>query len=188
MATTFYRKVFIKGFRLCDIFLLTIIFSVSLAFNSNSYTLLSLSHILLVRVSIANLLGFSIFLFISSIVFSVSGLYQSHRLSSRSHLVREAICAVSIITGLVAAAAIPLDLSFATPIFLLRFWLLMIATLIVSREFLAILLHVARARGRNLRNVVVVGDGPLAVSVAVRLSQDVGRGYRIVQVIDTEKI
>ena len=43
--------------------------------------------------------------------------------------------------------------------FRLLFWLLAFCTIIVVHELLLGLLHLARRRGRNLRNLIIIGEG-----------------------------
>ena len=103
-------------------------------------------------------------------------------------MLREVFMAVTILTGLVFVSSLPLELSFATARFLLWFWLLTFVAFLLSRGLIGWLLHIARARGRNLRNVIVVGEGSEAVDLAERLSKDAGLGYRVLQIIDTKRV
>jgi FlaA1/EpsC-like NDP-sugar epimerase len=184
----YQRRVVTKAVRIFDLGLLGFIFLVTLALSSGSFTWPSLSYVLVVRISVANLLLVAAYLGVSSLVFSGCGFYRSHRLSSRSRVLREVLLAASILTGVVFISSVPLELSFATAEFLLGFWLLTFVAFVLSRGLIWWVSHMARARGRNLRNVIVVGEGSEAVDLAARLSKDVGRGYRILQVIDTKGI
>lgn len=188
MPPNFQRKVATRAIRLFDLGLLGSIFLATLALSSGSFTWPSLSHVLLVRISVANLLLLAVYLGVSSFVFSGCGFYRSHRLSSRSRTFREVLLAASILAGIVFVSSVPLDLSFATTTFVLSFWLLTCIVFLLSRGLIGWVSRMARARGRNLRNVIVVGEGSEAVDLAKRLSRDVSQGYRILQVIDTKRI
>ena len=187
MSPSFHRKVLLKAVRVFDLGLLGLTFLTTFALSSGSFTWPSLSHVLLVRISVANLLIVAAYLGVSALVFSGCGFYRSHRLASRRRTLREVLLAASILTGVVFISSVPLELSFATPEFLLSFWLLTFVAFVLFRGLIGWVSHIARARGRNLRNVIVVGEGSEAVDLAERLSKDVGRGYRILQIIDTKR-
>ena len=188
MSPNFRRQLLLRAVRVFDLGLLGLTFLATFAFSSGSLTWPSLSQVLLVRISVANLLAFAAFLGVSVLVFSACGFYRSHRLSSRRQTIREVFLATSALAGVVLISSAPLELSFATAPFLLSFWLLTFVALLLSRGLIRWALHIARARGRNLRNVVVVGEGLEAVDLAERLSKNVGLGYRVLQIIDTKRI
>ena len=48
-------------------------------------------------------------------------------------------------------------------------------------------LYFARAHGRNLRNIVVVGEGSDATALAERIQKQTILGYRVVRVINPEE-
>jgi FlaA1/EpsC-like NDP-sugar epimerase len=188
MSPHFRRQLLLRAVRVFDLGLLGSTFLATFTFSSGSFTWPSLSHVLLVRISVANLLVFVAYFGVSALVFSICGFYRSHRLSSRSRTVREVFLAANILTAIVLLARAPLELSFATTSFLLSFGLLTFVVFLLSRGLIGWILLTARTRGRNLRNVVVVGEGSDAVALAERLSRDVGLGYRILQIIDTKRI
>jgi FlaA1/EpsC-like NDP-sugar epimerase len=188
MSPNFHRKVLLRAVRVFDLGLLGLTFLTTFALSSGSFTWPTLSQMLLVRISVANLLIVAAYLAVSALVFSACGFYRSHRLSSHWRTLREVFCAASILTGIVFISSVPLELSFATAKFSLGFWLFTFIAFLLSRGLIAWGVHISRTRGRNLRNVIVVGEGSEAVDLAARLSKDVGRGYRILQVIDTKGI
>jgi hypothetical protein len=49
------------------------------------------------------------------------------------------------------------------------------------------LLYFARSRGRNLRNLVIVGEGIDARTLADRIEKETTLGYRVVQVINAKE-
>jgi FlaA1/EpsC-like NDP-sugar epimerase len=78
---------------------------------------------------------------------------------------------------------LPFKISFVTKDFLLVFWLLTSAVLLLSRLAGYQLLIYARSRGRNLRNLVVVAEARDANVLARRIEREVTLGYRVVQII-----
>ena len=77
-----------------------------------------------------------------------------------------------------------IDLTFATPEFFVVFWLLSVGTFMLCQEIVGCVLRLARLYGRNLRHVIVVGEGEGALAVAQYIRQEAGLGYHVVQVID----
>ena len=187
MSPSFHRRVLLKTVRFFDLSLLGLTFFASFTLSSGTFSWPTLSHLLLIRISVANLIVFAAYLGMCSLVLSGCGFYRSHRLSARTRTVREVFLASTILTGLIFIARAPLELSFATAGFLLTFWLLTLFVYLLSRELMGRMLQFARAHGRNLRNIVVIGEGSVAVDVARRLSNDTGLGYRILQIIDTKR-
>jgi FlaA1/EpsC-like NDP-sugar epimerase len=77
---------------------------------------------------------------------------------------------------------------FATNLFLLLFCLLNVLGLFVARESIRVALHFVRLRGRNLRNIVLIGEEPNATALAQRLRQEASLGYQVLQVIDAKEM
>ena len=48
-------------------------------------------------------------------------------------------------------------------------------------------LYYARSRGRNLRSIVIVGEGREAVALAERIESDPAHGYRVLRIIDAKE-
>jgi FlaA1/EpsC-like NDP-sugar epimerase len=78
-------------------------------------------------------------------------------------------------------------MNFATKYFFLAFWLLTFTGLFLSRVISQQLLYFARSRGRNLRNIVIVGEGKDASALADRIARENTLGYRVVRVIKAEE-
>jgi hypothetical protein len=91
---------------------------------------------------------------------------------------------VTLIIGIILAARTPLELSFATNQFIASFWILLVGILVVTHECAQQLLYYARSRGRNFRNVVIIGELPEATELADRFERDSNFGYRVLDIID----
>jgi FlaA1/EpsC-like NDP-sugar epimerase len=123
-----------------------------------------------------------------SAIFSACGLYRSHRLSHWRQRLYEIVLAVSLIATVFLVLKHLFDISFAIATFLPLFWGLTLCALLLSHELALRLLQVVRVRGRNLRNVVIVGEGPDVMVLANRLRQEVTLGYQILRIIDAREI
>jgi FlaA1/EpsC-like NDP-sugar epimerase len=67
------------------------------------------------------------------------------------------------------------------------FPLLLLATLVLSREAGQRLAYSARSRGRNLRSIVIVGEGFEANALAEQIEKNDALGYRVLQIIDAKE-
>lgn len=70
------------------------------------------------------------------------------------------------------------DYSFSRGVFF-YFWLLAVAMLVAERLVLREILAVVRARGYNLRHVLIIGSGELAHGVAQKIAEHPGLGFTI---------
>jgi exopolysaccharide biosynthesis polyprenyl glycosylphosphotransferase len=64
------------------------------------------------------------------------------------------------------------------------FWILASASLLISRIAARVIMNFLRRRGRNLRNVLIVGSNRRAVSIAESLMTNAGMGYHVVGFVD----
>ena len=163
-------------------------FLASLAVSSGSLTWPGLAEVLVIRIKVANFVLFVGYLALCSGVFSACGLYRSHRLSHAKQRLYEIFLAVTFISGALLALKPIFLLTFATNSFLLLFWALNFCTLALSHEIALWLLHLARLHGRNLRHVIIIGEGAHATALADRVSQEGSLGYRVLRIIDARGV
>jgi FlaA1/EpsC-like NDP-sugar epimerase len=184
MPLGFQQHTLLKTARLFDLAIVCMTFLVALAVSSDSLTWPSLAQVLVIRVKVANLFLFLGYIMLCSAVFVACGFYRSHRLSRWRERLSEVFLAVTAITGVLWPLRWPLALDFATGSFLLLYWLLAFCTLSVVHEILLGLLHLARRHGRNLRNIVIIGEGREARALANQIRLESSLGYRVLRIID----
>jgi exopolysaccharide biosynthesis polyprenyl glycosylphosphotransferase len=95
---------------------------------------------------------------------------------------REIALATSLITAVLLI--LPLRMEFATISFFISFGLLTFTILLLSRLVAQSLFYYARLHGRNLRSIVIVGEGADAVALAERVEEETALGYRLARIID----
>jgi FlaA1/EpsC-like NDP-sugar epimerase len=171
-----------RAAQIFDLALVSIVFVTAFAISSGSFTWPSLAQILVVRIKIVNILVFGGFLALCSAIFTSCGLYLSHRLSGWSRRLREIFVAITLITAILLV--LPFRMALVTKEFLILFWFLTFVFLVLARAVGYSVLYFARARGRNLRNIVVVGEGKDAAALADRIEKETTLGYRVVRVIN----
>jgi exopolysaccharide biosynthesis polyprenyl glycosylphosphotransferase len=159
-------------------------YALSAALVDGSAPVESLRPVLETSIALRSVLWVGIYALIWHLVLAATGLYGSYRLSTATREVRDlafaAACAVAPFAALAALAGDPdMDARFAALL-----WASSAGMLMVSRRCLRMIGGLARRAGRNLRDVVVVGEGGAAVETAGDLARRAGLGYRVVEVID----
>jgi FlaA1/EpsC-like NDP-sugar epimerase len=188
MSPNFRHKSLMTVSRLTDLGALCVSFLASFAVSSDSLTLPDLAHVLVMRIKLVNLVVFAGYLALCSAIFSACGFYRSHRLSDWKQRLSEVLLATTLITALFLALKQLFQIGFALHTFLPLFWLLTLGALSLSHETALRLLHLARLRGRNLRNVIIIGEGSAAAALADRVRQEASLGYHILRIIDVREI
>jgi len=105
-------------------------------------------------------------------------------MSRWSRQFRETFFATTLIS--LAFLVLPLRMQFATTSFYAAFWLLTFIVLFLARLVGQQVLVYLRSRGRNQRNIVIVGEGLDAAQLGDRVEQDPTLGYQLVRIIDAE--
>jgi FlaA1/EpsC-like NDP-sugar epimerase len=187
MSRNFLRLALVRAARLCDLAIVSITFLVAFAIASNSLTWLSFSDVLILRIKVVNIVLFGAYLLFCSAVFSMCGLYMSHRLSHWRRQVREVVVAVTLMMTPIVLLQWPMGFEFATTKFVLCYWLATVIILLLARISGRKLLYFLRAQGKNLRTVVVIGRSTEVGALANRLERDTALGYRIVGIIDVKE-
>jgi exopolysaccharide biosynthesis polyprenyl glycosylphosphotransferase len=146
----------------------------------------SFVRFLSIRIKLQNLLIFFALLWAWNVVFRMIGLYDSKRLSSRLAELTEVIKATSLGTLVIAITAFLLKLRMITPGFIIIFWLFTTTVAIGGRLALRTWLRYIRARGRNSRNMLIVGANRRAFDFAKAIQSRPELGYRIIGFADQE--
>jgi exopolysaccharide biosynthesis polyprenyl glycosylphosphotransferase len=144
----------------------------------------TLSGFLSMRIKLSNLVVFALLLLLWHVVLSLSGLYQSQRLATIRSLVVEAAKATTLATILLAAVMSALRISMVTPGFVFAFWICASTLVVLGRVLIRSFLETVRARGHNLRHMLILGTNPRATEFAKRLEAKPALGYRVLGFVD----
>ena len=186
MASNLWRIALLRVARLSDLVAVCLAFLAAFAIASGSFTWPSFAEVLLLRIKVINILVFGSYLAVCSMIFSRCGFYLSHRMSRRFRRVRETFLATTLVTGVLLV--LPLRMEFAGKSFFIAFWSLTFTFLILTWLIGRHLLYYARSRGRNLRSIVIVGEGSEAAALADRIEKEPTLGYRVVRIIDAKEV
>jgi exopolysaccharide biosynthesis polyprenyl glycosylphosphotransferase len=179
------RKLLVTALQVGDLVMMLVAFAVAMIVSGwASSGPDRLREFFSVRVSVGNVLGLAAFSLVWHLVFRTLGLYRSRRIGS---LLREWVDIFkATLLGFLAlpALALMLDLSAIDRSFLLAFWVAVLLATWVERTLLRALLGEVRRKGRNLRNVVIVGCGARGAAVGRHLRQRADLGYLLLGFID----
>jgi exopolysaccharide biosynthesis polyprenyl glycosylphosphotransferase len=178
------RKLLINALKLFDLGLMILAFMIAALAVIHQSRTVAITEFFSMRVKIQNFAIFSLLVFAWHLVFSLSGVYASRRLSNRRGEVVDVIKVTSLATLVILLGAIVFHIKLVTAVFLAVFWLVSTSTTVVSRLLLRVILAAVRKRGRNLRDIVIVGTNGRALKFARRLISLPELGCRIAGFVD----
>ena len=178
------RRIPLQAAKLFDLVLMVFSFGLATMLVAEQSPETSLAEFFSMRIKLGNFVIFALLLLAWHVVFSSLGLYSSKRMSSRWAEVIDVVKAATLGSGIIFVAAIPLQIEMVTPLFMLLFWIASTLGGVGSRVLVRSLLAGIRRRGRNLREVVVVGTNPRALRFARKIEARPELGYRIAGFVD----
>ena len=181
---TLRRRILLQAAKLFDLAVMVWAFGLATVLEAHQTPTASLGQFLSMRIKVQNFFLFALFLLAWHLVFLSLGLYSSRRFSSRWAEVLDIAKATTLGSAIVVVAAIPLQIQMVTPLFILLFWVGSTLAGGLSRAVLRYLLARVRRRGRNLREMVVVGTNPRALRFARKVEARPELGYRLVGFVD----
>jgi exopolysaccharide biosynthesis polyprenyl glycosylphosphotransferase len=180
------RRLLLSALKLFDVASLTVSFLLAALAVFPLSRNLTTTEFFSMRVKIHNFAIFALLILVWNLIFCLFGLYASRRYSSRSGEVVDTIKATSVGTFVILASAVIFHIRLVTPSFLVVFWLTSTFTAISSRLVLRTFLALLRKRGRNLRDVVIVGTNSRALEFARKIASRPELGCRIIGFVDQE--
>ena len=178
------RQVLLTSLKLFDLAILVFCFFLSVLLLYESPWSMKISHILSIRVKVQNLIIFSVLFVLWYVFLNYFELYQSRRLSSQKSEILNIAKASVLATTAIGVFAFVFPFKLITPISLAVFWALSSGLIILSRIFLRHFLRYLRVRGRNLRQVLIVGTNPRAIKFARKILAKPELGYQLKGFVD----
>ena len=180
------RELLMKSLKLFDLVLMVSCFLLAVFLDRHGNTVLSFEQFLSLRIKLVNFVLFCLLVWTWHATFSSFGLYSSRRLLGRRADIFDIVRAGTVGTLLIVAAGALFQLHLINRPFLLLFWVLVLASTILSRLLLRSVLAQIRLRGRNLRFMLIVGTNNRAVDFAERIASKPELGYRVLGFVDQE--
>ena len=144
----------------------------------------TLSGFLSMRVKLSNFVVFATLLLLWHVILSLSGQYQSQRLATKRSLIMDAVKATTLATLLLAGIMTALRITMGTPGFIIAFWIFASVLVAGGRVLIRGFLETIRARGHNLRHLLILGTNRRACGFASRLEAKPELGYRVLGFVD----
>ena len=180
------RRIFTNGFKLFDLVLMSLSFALATLPQFHRVGRFTLAEFFELKVKLGNLILFVSFLLIWSILFNLFGLYGSKRMASRWEEIWDITRATTLGTVVITVFGVMFRIWVVNRIFLVLFWLMTTASVILSRTLIREILSYARRHGKNMRNMLVIGTNPRALELVERIQHKPELGYRILGFADEE--
>ena len=155
----------------------------SLALGSDWY---SLQELFEVRLKASNLVLFVVLMAAWYVIFAAFGLYRPRRLATAVAETIDIVKATSLGSMAVLGVASVINIDLVTSEFLVAFWMLSTTSTTFARLTLRLILERLRVRGRNLRNLLIIGTNARALRFAELVENKPTLGYQINGFIDDE--
>jgi exopolysaccharide biosynthesis polyprenyl glycosylphosphotransferase len=181
-----YRQLLGRSFKAVDLLVMAVAFDLAagaVVLGSDWY---SLQRLFEVRLKASNLLLFMVMMAVWYVTFSAFGLYRTRRLASAYTETLAIVKATSLGSTAALGVASLIDIELAAPRFLVGFWLLSTAMTTFARLCMRVVLERFRVRGRNLRNLLIVGTNARALRFAELVENKPTLGYQVKGFIDDE--
>jgi exopolysaccharide biosynthesis polyprenyl glycosylphosphotransferase len=178
------RRFVLTGLKLCDVFQMILSFGLAAILTVSLEHRISFEKFLSMRIKLSNVLTFAFLVIAWHATFSLCGLYESKRLSTLRSEIKDLLKATALSVALLAVLAGLLRITMVTPHFLAFFWLISSILLAASRLMMRPLLAALRKRGRNLRNILIVGTNSRAIEFARKILNKPELGYQLSGFVD----
>jgi exopolysaccharide biosynthesis polyprenyl glycosylphosphotransferase len=182
--TSYRRKVLLNVLKAFDLLLTIAIVFLATYIALPHRSEMSLAEFLAMRVRVGNFVLFAALLFMWHLTYAACGLYNSRRMLGCLSDIRDPIKACIVGSGLIGVWGLVFHVRMFSPQFLIVFFVAVSAASSISRLLMRATLHAVRRRGRNLRNLVIVGTGPRASRFASMIESKPELGYRISGFVD----
>jgi exopolysaccharide biosynthesis polyprenyl glycosylphosphotransferase len=176
----------LKLLKIIDLLVVISSFGLTTALIVRVQNSIPLAAFLSMRTKISNVLIFLSMLYLYHLAFRMFGLYRSRRLSTRRAELADILKATTFSIACFVVVGTILSIRMLTVPFLSTFWVINTLVLCASRVALRVALTHLRARGRNLRYLLIFGTNPRAVAFAHGIEASPERGYRLLGFVDDE--
>jgi exopolysaccharide biosynthesis polyprenyl glycosylphosphotransferase len=180
------REIFLRALKIFDLAVMVLAFALATVPALGVGHTVRAAEFFSMRVKVGNFLIFLGLMILWHWLFSVFGLYASHRLSSRAAEILDVAKATSLGTLCLWGTSLLFHIRMASPLFLGVFLAFSSVMLICSRLMLRALLAQTRRQGRNLRHMLIVGTNARALEFADKIQAKTELGYRVIGFVDQQ--
>ena len=177
-------KLIRSAMKLFDLFAASLALAFAALLMTETHGRVPLRGVMSLQIKVSHALLYGLLLLVWHGLFSMSGMYESKRLTAKIDFVRELLLATTLATASLtiiewAAAIRSMSLTFIE-----LFWLCSALILLGSRLLTYYLLRRIRKNGRDLRHILILGTNARAREFAGRIRSKPELGYRLVGFVD----
>jgi exopolysaccharide biosynthesis polyprenyl glycosylphosphotransferase len=184
---TDHRKTLSNVVQMCDMVIVLLCFGLAAMTVSHIFSKrVSFGEFLALRIKIQNIIIFFGILLLWHQVFRFFDMYRSRRLSRKREEMLDIFKATSMGTVLMYAISLAFHVDMINYVFAGVFWFSLITITASDRLGVRLVLRQLRVKGKNLRNILVVGSNDAALQFAHKIEQSPWLGYRILGFVDNE--
>jgi len=178
------RRLLLDAFRAADLCAMTAAFGLALLVSAGAASPNNPAEFLAVRIKLSNALLFMGFAALWHVIFRARGLYRSRRIGLLVSEWWDIAKAVALGALILAGLAVVLRLIAVDRRFLAVFFVAGLVGTVLTRSVLRLVLGEVRRKGRNLRNLVIVGCGPRGARLGAEIWKRPDLGYLLLGYID----
>ena len=179
------RRLLNNASKLFDLLVLTVSFAAA-TLSQATEAPVSLARFLDMRIKLGNVAVFIALLWLWHLIFGMMGMYGSRRLAGRIAEAIDVLKATSLSALVLGFASEFLGFRMVTPRFIAVFWAVSTLIAVSTRFVLRTWLRRLRVRGRDSRNVLIVGSNQRAIAFAKGIRSKPELGYRLIGFADNE--
>lgn len=172
--------------KLFDLVLVVLAFALTTISRVNAEHKIALNQFFSMRAKISNLIIVLFALVVCHLIFSLNGLYRSRRLTGRNREALDVLRATTACITFFLALSYVFSIRMITMQFLGEFWVLTTCSLVASRFILRLVGDRVRVRGRDQRQMLILGTNDRAMEFARRILASRERGYRLLGFVDDD--
>ena len=178
------RRLLLDAFRVADLCVMTAAFGLALLVSAGTASPNNPTEFLAVRIKLSNAFLFMGFAVLWHVIFRARGMYRSRRIGLLVSEWWDIAKAVAFGTLILAGLALVLRLAAVDRRFLAVFFVTSLIGTVLTRSALRLVLGEVRRKGRNLRNLVIVGCGPRGARLGAEIWKRPELGYLLLGYID----
>jgi exopolysaccharide biosynthesis polyprenyl glycosylphosphotransferase len=180
-----HRRALLALLKLFDLALAMLSYGLATFLIAHASDSVSFKQFLSMRIKLSNFAIMALTVYAWHLIFVMCGLYESKRLSTRREEAVGELKATTLSTMCLLLVAASFSIRMMTPSFLVLFWTISSGGMSLSRVLIRRFLAGLRLRGRNLRNILILGSNPRAMEFARRIEEKAEWGYRNLGFVDT---
>jgi len=178
------RRLLLDAFRVADLCVMSAAFGLALLVSAGVASPNNPAAFLAVRIKLSNMILFAGFALIWHVIFRARGLYRTRRIGLLVSEWWDIARAVALGTLILAGLGLVLRLAAVDRRFLAVFFVVGLVGTVLTRSALRLALGEVRRKGRNLRNLVIVGCGPRGARLGAEIWKRPELGYLLMGYID----